>query len=276
MRKRKDRGNRPGKFLDSIFFQSFPPSKTKPLDDYNLRKLKSNLLSHQSKRGDRVSDFTGWIYDSLIGKRSNTSLSDGNRLESIFAKDIYIITYDGGDYMGGNSNIYEKIRRDSYEFLTDEWELEFEDISSKKRNSYEISRLLFNGNKMKGKPDVVYRNTRTNDRIIIEIKNTGIMTNIPVGGWYNVQCQLWAYSWIDDFIDSPNIYLYGDIRTTSNKTDSDGRRIMKIYPSNFNTFWRIRKNGELNMEKESVAILHEQSQQIFELYGGVFTELDND
>lgn len=126
--------------------------------------------------------------------------------------------------------------------------------------------------------------TGINDRIIIEIKTTW-SRNIPLGGWYNLQCQLWSYSQIDEFKDSKNIFLIGDIRIKTKKTFKtliektgypDYNEIYEEIPyCSIDTFrnnprWIIYKEGKLNLGDSQVRKFHEQCKLIFEIYGGKY------
>ena len=75
-----------------------------------------------------------------------------------------------------------------------------------------------------------------------------------MGGWFNLQCQLWSYSWIDNFIDSPNIFLYEDIRKIYTLLNWNETQIKISEPSGQKLGCRIRKNGVLCIG--NINILH--------------------
>jgi len=138
----------------------------------------------------------------------------------------------------------------------------YEDVSDNKGKPYEISRLKLNGKSLYGRPDLVLRNKTTKDIMIVEIKHSRLPDeNIPLDGWLNLQAQLWCYAFIDEWKDAPNIYLIGNIIQNKFGTIVESG----IYPR-----WKIRKNGKLNMESNSVKILHEKCLKLFQIYGGEF------
>ena len=152
------------------------------------------------------------------------------------------------------------------------------------KKTFKISRLKINEEPLFGRPDIVYKNRKNNDRIIIEVKSTRYDKNIPVGGWYNLQCQLWSYSHIDDFKDSNNIFLMGDIRirklTSARKSviyigDEKLEILPEItsYPAGVTPKWRFKKEGKINTQHDKVNQFHEQCKMIFQMYGGEYIEL---
>ena len=57
-------------YLDSSFYEKFGRYyTTNIITKEHLQKLKDNC---SVEKGNRVSDFTSWIYDSIIPKRDNT------------------------------------------------------------------------------------------------------------------------------------------------------------------------------------------------------------
>lgn len=259
-------------YLDSSFYEKFGRYyTTNIITKEHLQKLKDNC---SVEKGNRVSDFTSWIYDSIIPKRDNTHNFEEGKLTEQLIYDEYKDKLD-------KSDSYFRVQYS--EFLTDNWVLEYEDLSDGVKNSYSISNLIVNDKPLNGKPDMVYRNKNTNDRIIIEVKSTGIpITQIPLGGWYNLQCQLWSYSQIDELKPSKNIFLIGDIRLRKLHYP-DGKRFIyiggeridsipyfSVSPSGIHPKWRIKKKGELNLNNEEVRKFHEQCKMIFEIYGGKY------
>jgi hypothetical protein len=256
MKKKKKKKFHKNTFLSSRFHHAFQSSEVQLLNDINLLRLRENSSpTFINNTRNIVSDFSGWVYESVIGKIDSKKLQEGKKFEQLLSKSL-----DDAD---------EEWRRGKYDFITNEWELEFEDITSGQYESFKISSLQYHDSPFYGKPDVVYRNTRTNDRIIVEIKKTSHYTNIPKGGWYNLQCQLWAYSLIDDFQDSENIYLYGDVRRSIRHNNHWGVYTEEEF-SGVNPGWQIRKNGKSNLDNHQIDILHKQCKQMLEFYGGVF------
>lgn len=250
MRKRKVHSD---KFLSSKFYQYFPSSETNILSPKDIKLINHFNDIKEYNKTNTVSSFSGWVFHSLIKTKSSKKLIEGKKLEKILSSD---------------QSSDETFRRINHRFLDDDWNLEFEDLSSHDKKNYKISCLTFEGRPLYGKPDLVYRNKKTNDRIIVEIKNTSNFTSIPKGGWFNLQCQLWCYSMIDDFIDSPNIFLLGDIRRTEKTPNWNGTQIIRTTPSESNSGWRIRKHYKLNIENKKVNQLYTQCLDLFKTFGG--------
>jgi hypothetical protein len=74
------------------------------------------------------------------------------------------------------------------------------------------SNLLVGEVPLRGKPDVVLRNRHDRTVLIIERKTTRLQDqDIPEDGWANVEAQLWCYSWIDEYLDAPEVLLLGQL-----------------------------------------------------------------
>ena len=112
-------------------------------------KFKLKLRTNYFNKGNNVSDFTNWIFKSLVYKPETFSTKDGLLLEK------QQLDYRKEKYFRKNYNI-------PYE-----WELEYHDLNKKNNNKYQISGLTYRDGVLYGKPDMVYRNRTNNDRIII-------------------------------------------------------------------------------------------------------------
>ena len=86
--------------------------------------------------------------------------------------------------------------------------------------SFRISTLKVNGKALYGVPDIVYRNAKTGEIMIVEIKASN--AEVPLDGWPNLRTQLWCYAQIDQWADAPKITLVGQVwkpgATTLRKT----------------------------------------------------------
>lgn len=264
---RRKKSKHKSNYLPSSFHQNFSGYITNIISESDIQKLQNNK---NPEGGSTVTDFTSWIYDSIIPERNySQNLKDGKEVEKNIYKEI-VNNLDKSD---------NYFKRQYNGFLNDDWVLEYEDLSDEPKKIYKISKLKLNNKPIFGKPDIVYKNKKTNDRIIVEIKSTNYNTIIPPGGWYNLQCQLWSYSHIDDFKDSNNIFLMGDIRIKHfNK-----RRVLYQYnkkieyppeysysPSGISPRWRFIKEGKINTDHKEVNSLHEQCKLIFQIYGGEY------
>ena len=256
-------------YLPNSFHKHSSGYQTNQLSKTDIQKLKGNS---NSKGGNTVSDFTGWIYDSIIPEKKQTqNLEFGKEGEKRVYEEIIDELDKSDEYFKGYY----------HSFLDDDWALEYEDLSDGQKEVFKISSLRSNGAAIYGKPDIVYRNRKNNDRIIIEVKTTSYNTDIPRGGWYNLQCQLWSYAHIDSFKDSENIFLMGDIRRRrfmrGNTLKLHGKKVntpshYSYTPSGVFPRWRFKKGGEINTAHKEVNMFHQQCKMIFELYGGEYFE----
>jgi len=249
IKKKKKKGL--NNFIFYSFYNTLSNSKVEKISIIDRAKLQQNL---EKNKGIGVTDFTGWIYESTKGQKDCQKSKSGVTIE----RKVY------------NKYIYEEPNKSLTHFkhkynFEDDWIIEYEHIGHDKslNRPYRISSLKIDGKPLYGRPDIVLKNTKTNDRIIIEVKSTSVPEWKLISDkyrWLNIQCQLWAYSFIDKFKDSSNLYLIGDIW---------GKYRGKLAHHEEPLYWRIRKEGKINLEKEPVRVLHEQCKDIFEnIYGG--------
>ena len=93
--------------------------------------------------------------------------------------------------------------------LSSTWELVYSDPhdGSNDRIFY-ASNLIVDGNSMRCKPDVVFRDAKSGQIVILERKVTGWKdVNIPQDAWPNVRAQLWCYGWIDEWVEASDVVL---------------------------------------------------------------------
>lgn len=93
--------------------------------------------------------------------------------------------------------------------LSSSWELVYADPHDDSDSRiFNASCLTVDGKPMRGKPDVVLRDTETGTIIIIERKVTSWEDKeIPKYAWPNIRAQLWCYSWMDDWVNASDIVL---------------------------------------------------------------------
>ena len=210
-------------------------------------KFKLSMNGEYTKgKGNNVTDFSNWVFNSLHNKTDRLyNQENGKELEKI------IINRRTENYIRKNYGI------------SFDWELEYNDLNQTQNKVYEISNLIFRDKKLYGKPDIVFRNKQNNDRIIIELKSsTGIYVDIPEDGWINMKCQLWSYSYIDEFKDSNNIFLVGDIHRVYYHENQI------IFSHEKSPSWWFKKNGVINFSESGVKEFHNQCVEIFKIYGG--------
>lgn len=80
---------------------------------------------------------------------------------------------------------------------------------------FEIKELSVGGRALRVLPDLIFENTNTGARIIVEVKHS-YMT-IPTNLWPNIWGQLWCYSQMTDIKISPSVTVVGEV--WGDKTD---------------------------------------------------------
>lgn len=80
---------------------------------------------------------------------------------------------------------------------------------SDRPNYFGIRELLVNGTPLRACPDLIYENTITGARLIVEVKHS-YMT-IPDNLWPNIWGQLWCYSQMRDIVEAPAVTVVGEV-----------------------------------------------------------------
>lgn len=160
------------------------------------RKQHASLLREASafppkSTENTVTAFTDWIYDLYGRQRIPSALDHGTAMEPLI-----------------------ETKRKALAAARNRWpdsmcELIYNGMGENPGPALRISRLRVNGQCLWGRPDLVFRNKKTNEVLIVEIKVTD--ADPPHGGWPNLRAQLWAYSLADDFADSPRVCLLSEI-----------------------------------------------------------------
>ena len=145
--------------------------------------------------GNRVTDFTNWVFGLCFpGRRKRViALKMGKNAEEHLLK---------------QHRARQLLRLPEPQPQDRHWELIFRDPLTTVE-PFRISSLTVNGSPMYGVPDIVYRNRKTGEIKIVEIKATH--AEVPPDGWPNLRAQLWCYSQIDQWADAPKISLVGQI-----------------------------------------------------------------
>lgn len=141
--------------------------------------------SRQRIVGNRVTDFTSWVYSLYLPHPKGSTLETGKHIEREIA------------------NKFEPTPEH------DGWKLIFQDPLIERAQPFKISTLQVNGQVMWGTPDLVFRERKTGRVLIIERKATN--ASIPTDGWPNLRAQLWAYGHIDQWAEAPEVLLAGEI-----------------------------------------------------------------
>jgi hypothetical protein len=93
-----------------------------------------------------------------------------------------------------------------------EWRVLFADDTPKPKRIFTASSLVVNERPLCCVPDLVMRHALAGTVLIIERKTTAVPEPfIPKEGWPNVEAQLWCYSMIDDWRDTPDVRLVGQL-----------------------------------------------------------------
>lgn len=135
--------------------------------------------------GNRVTDFTSWIYSLYTPPPTHNQLQVGKNIEREIAKSMIDAP------------------------ASENWELIFEDPLDGSASVYEISSLKIHEQPLIGIPDLVFREKRSGKILILERKVSN--ADIPSDGWPNLKAQLWCYGQIDAFINAPSVLLVGEV-----------------------------------------------------------------
>jgi hypothetical protein len=88
------------------------------------------------------------------------------------------------------------------------WKLHYDGTSGSMREPLSMPGLLVDGQALRGKPDLVFREKKKRNRVVIvEIKISN--ASVPSDGWPSLRAQLWAYS--KAYEDASEILLVGEI-----------------------------------------------------------------
>jgi len=90
-----------------------------------------------------------------------------------------------------------------------DWVLYLDGVRSHMNEGLPISSLTIDGKPLRGVPDLVFRERRTNRILIVELKVSE--AQLWADGWPNLRAQLWAYSRIDRWANAPEILLAGEV-----------------------------------------------------------------
>ncbi len=178
--------------------------------------LEQARLWRFSKKGNRVTDFSGWVFNLCFPrkKRNSAALQMGKDTE---------------DRLLQRNRARRLLRLPEPAPQSRDWEIVFRDPLTEV-DPFRVSALKVDGRALYGVPDIVYRNRKTGEIMIVEIKASN--AEIPLDGWPNLRAQLWCYAQIDQWVDAPKITLVGQVwapRATSlRKTliwDTNNQRI---------------------------------------------------
>lgn len=230
-------------------------------DARQLSRLASSLLrdsinAQPSEKTATASGFATWVFDHVNPnhKKSNLAVECVDR--STRRITLGKITHDEIErlHLWACDAEPDKLNSES-------WALIYADNpdSQGDQRIFEATRLQFEGNPFRCRPDVVIRDESSGEVIIVERKITGIQEDrLRQNGYANIRAQLWTYSWIDDWLDAPDVVLICDfwqIKTYRNGIKRP-ERITSVSPK----WWRSDQR------------FHSECLELFEKYGGKFLE----
>lgn len=200
-----------------------------------LNARRGDGRSPSASRTLAVSDFSAWVMDHYAPTGNRPAMLMGTEEEVRVAAE---------------KRRWSRAMREAQRAVSKagdgDWILYLDGIRSHWSEGLPISSLTIDGKPLRGVPDLVFRERRTNRILIIEIKVSD--AQLSVDGWPNLRAQLWAYSRIDRWAMAPEILLAGEVWTP-------GRREP------------LRRRTWLwNAADES---LQGENRELFEAYGGV-------
>jgi len=150
--------------------------------------------------------------------------------------------------------------------LSSNWELVYSDPhDGTDKRLFMASCLIVDGEHMRCKPDVVFRDKQTGCVIVVERKVTVRPEEaIPPTAWPNVRAQLWAYGWIDDWVAAPEVLLVCNFyRRNLEKTG------YLLWQSRAKP-WILEHKTQPSWRRTD-RVFHEECLGYFKKYGGTFS-----
>ncbi len=173
-----------------------------PSQPFNI--IPSDFLRRAEKMrpknpSNTVSSFSQWIY-SLYAKNygDNEDKERGKTVEQLI-NSIRI------------SN-QTSINNSFLKSIGSEWRLVHNGLHLEGQEHIEyftVEDLKINNQPLRASPDLIYRHSRLNETIIVEIKNSRM--NIPSNLWPNIWAQLWCYSQIEFVKNSSRTTVIGEV-----------------------------------------------------------------
>jgi hypothetical protein len=211
--------------------------RTASLDDW------SSNAPRPTNPTARPSKFADWVFQHSMSPWSSGSSNDDSTITNRFAKKAGVLDHALIDLSIQTTWLINRIGRTS----PSDWVKEYVDGFYQKPEPLLASKLLIGDVPLRGKPDVILRNKNDGTVLIIERKTTRrLPRDIPDDGWPNVEAQLWCYSWIDKYVDAPDVLMLGQL-------------------------WRDRQLSSVHfLWRRSDQNHHTRCRTWFERYGGTF------
>jgi len=191
-----------------------------------------------------ASSFSDWVFklsqDPTREENKGIHHSWASQSKPFTSRDIPIV-----------ANHLAKVRND--ERLLNGWRLVYADPCNDAPESFLAPKLVVGNEALRCRPDGVIQHDLTGEIVIIERKIAGKMTafrrQMPIDSWPNIRAQLWCYSWIEDWVNSPKITLMAEVWRRNYTTGEPS-------PLKDKPFWD--SNDEMWQDFE----------KLFRLYGG--------
>jgi len=190
-----------------------------------------------------ASHFSSWVFRTWHGRDFIGSNENNLRISQKIGSQA---EFDIDDYF------YNLATSENKNYTSKNWRVIYKDGGENKGVILKASKLSIDNEPIRCKPDVVLAHNQTGEILIIERKVTRTPDQrIPHGGWPNLQVQLWCYSWIDNWLNAPEVFLAGEIWLKESNDDLDYIRSSRCPKS-------CRSDKDFNL----------YCGKYFELYGG--------
>jgi len=172
-----------------------------------MEKVRSRFR-HNARHGDvlppaasrtlAVTDFTSWVMDHYAPTGNVPAMLLGTEEEVRVAAE-----------KRRRARAMREVKRAVSKAADGDWVLYLDGVRSHMNEGLPISSLTIDGKPLRGVPDLVFRERRTNRILIVELKVSE--AQLWADGWPNLRAQLWAYSRIDRWANAPEILLAGEV-----------------------------------------------------------------
>jgi hypothetical protein len=176
----------------------------RPISRKKFSLIPSEFLHHAQRNRPEsptatASGFSQWIY-SLYG---NSFGSDEDRERGLELEADLIERRRAA--AGAASNAYLRS-------VGSDWKLIHSGLHTREQDRidyFNVPHLRVNGEQLKAAPDLIYRNEKTSEVIIVEIKYSRM--EIPTNLWPNIWGQLWCYSQLEIARDAKRVTVVGEV-----------------------------------------------------------------
>lgn len=149
-----------------------------------------------------ASDFSNWVYRIRHPNKPNVLVDrDGEKRRA-----LGVLDHDAIELI--KKRTFLKINK---KINTTEWGLYYAD-DAHRGNTFFSKKLSIDGKPLVGRPDVVFSHKRMDYFIVVERKITSVPSDIQYLHIFEpAQCQLWAYSWLDELSHAKDVLLILEI-----------------------------------------------------------------